>query len=165
MARITSSPQIHSNPQNEASKKVTPEGLYSLFILRESGCPFFYRIYNDADNHPDPAILGGFFIALSLFAKEVTDGQIETVTMEPCRYTFHPLNRGLLVICSAKNFNPVTLEKIAKRISQLFVTKYRDRLLKPQSAAVVAPNLSKHIDRIFGETITSIPKQKVEVTS
>ena len=165
MARITSSPQIQSNPENEVSKNVIPEGLYSLFILRESGCPFFYRIYNEADNHPDPAILGGFFIALSLFAKEVTDGYIETVTTEPCRYTFHQLNRGLLVICSAKNFNPITLEKIAKRISQLFVTKYRDRLLHPQSAAIVAPNLSKHIDRIFGETITPILKQDVEVIS
>jgi hypothetical protein len=165
VARITPSPQIQSSTQNEASKEVPPKGLYSLYIIRESGCPFFYRIYNDADNHPDPAILGGFFIALSLFAKEVTDGHIETVTTEPCRYTFHQLNRGLLVICSAKNFNPITLEKIAKRISQLFVTKYSDRLLNPQSAEVVAPNLSKHIDRIFGETITSISKQKVEVIS
>ncbi len=165
MARITSPPQIQSNPGNEVAKNVVPEGLYSLFILRESGCPFFYRIYNESDNHPDPAILGGFFIALSLFAKEVTNGYIETVTTEPCRYTFHQLNRGLLVICSAKNFNTITLEKIAKRISQLFVTKYRDRLLHPQSAAIVAPNLSKHIDRIFGETITPVSKQNVEIIS
>ncbi len=165
MARITSSPQIQSIPENEVPKNIIPEGLYSLFILRESGCPFFYRIYNEADNHPDPAILGGFFIALSLFAKEVTDGYIETVTTEPCRYTFHQLNRGLLVICSAKNFNPITIEKIAKRISQLFVTKYRDRLLHPQSAAVVAPNLSKHIDRIFEETVFTISKPNVEAIS
>lgn len=165
MARITPSSQNQSNQHNETSKKAPPEGIYSLFILRESGCPFYYRIYTEADNHPDPAILGGFFIALSLFAKEVTDGHIETVTTEPCRYTFHPLNRGLLVICSAKNFDPIILEKIAKRISQLFVTKYSDRLLKPQSAAIVAPNLSKHIDRIFVEIITCISKPNVEVRS
>ncbi|MFX1301453.1 MAG: hypothetical protein ACFFDE_11030, partial [Promethearchaeota archaeon] len=90
---------------------------------------------------------------------------IETVTTEPCRYTFHQLNRGLLVICSAKNFNQITLEIIIKRISQLFVTKYRDRLLHPQPAAIVAPNLSKHIDRIFRETITHISKHNVEVVS
>jgi hypothetical protein len=165
VARNSPSPQIQSNPQKEVSKRDPPSGLYSLYIIRESGCPFFYRIYNKDDNHPDPAILGGFFVALSLFAKEVTDGHIETVTTEPCRFTFHQLNRGLLVICSAKNFNPIALEKIARRISQLFVTKYSDRLLNPQSAEVVAPNLSKHIDRIFGETITSISNQEAEVIS
>jgi hypothetical protein len=161
VARIPPSTQIQSTPQNEPSEPAPPEGLFSLFILRESGCPFFYRIYTNREKHPDPAILSGFFIALSLFAKEVTNGQIETVTTEPCRYTFHPLNGGLLVICSSKNFNPILLEKIATLISQLFVTKYSGRLVKPQPAAIIAPNLGKQIDRIFGQTTTCMSQESI----
>jgi hypothetical protein len=143
-------------PSNEAPNRNPPDGLYSLFILKESGCPFYYRIFATSKNHPDPAILGGFFIALSLFAKEVTNGQLETVTTEPCRYTFYPLRNGLLVISSAKSFNPIILEKIAKRIAKLFVTKYRDRLIKPQPASLCAPEINQHIERIFGETCAQL---------
>lgn len=158
MARITPSSLLHSTSGNEAFKEAPPAGLYSLFILRESGCPFYYRIYAESDNHPDPAILGGFFIALSLFAKEVTSGQLETVTTEPCRYTFHPLQGGLLVICSAKTFCPMLLEKIAKHIVKLFLTKYGDRLGKPHPAAICAPDLGNHINKIFGETAPELPQ-------
>jgi hypothetical protein len=140
----------------EAPKTSPPDGLYSLFILKESGCPFYYRIFTTNKAHPDPAILGGFFIALSLFAKEVTDGQIETVTTEPCRYTFYPILNGLLVISSAKSFNPIILETIAKRIAKLFITKYSDRLIKPQPAAICAPEINQQIEQIFGETCAQI---------
>ncbi len=151
MARISQSTQ-----SKQASNMNPPEGLYSLFILKESGCPFFYRIFTASKNHPDPAILGGFFIALSLFAKEVTDGRIETVTTEPCKYTFHPLRNGLLVISSAKTSNPIMIETIAKRITKLFLTKYSNRLLEPQPASICAPELSYQIEQIFGETCVKI---------
>lgn len=154
MVQIPPFPLIHSPSKNRPVKNAPPEGLYSLFILRESGCPFFYRLYNESKNHPDPVILGGFFTALSLFAKEVTSGQLETVTTTPCRYTFHPLEHGLLVICSAKCFNPIILEKISQRIVKLFQSTYGDRLLKPQPARISAPELSDHIDKIFEETTT-----------
>lgn len=143
-------------PRNEAHKTSPPDGLYSLFILKESGCPFYYRIFTTNKDQPDPAILGGFFIALSLFAKEVTDGQIETITTEPCKYTFYPLRNGLLVISSAKSFSPIILETIAKRIAKLFLTKYSDRLIKPQPAALCAPDINQQIERIFGETCAQI---------
>jgi hypothetical protein len=140
-------------PSHENSSRINPpEGLYSLFILKESGCPFYYQIFTSDENHPDPAILGGFFIALSLFAKEVTSGRIETVTTEPCRYTFHPLQNGLLVISSAKTSNPLIIETIAKRIVQLFLTKYHDRLITPQPAAICAPELNEQIAQILSET-------------
>ncbi len=156
MARIPQPSLSQMAPSNEAPKTSSPVGLYSLFILKESGCPFYYRIFTTTKNHPDPAILGGFFIALSLFAKEVTDSQIETVTTEPCRYTFYPLRNGLLVICSAKSFNPIILETIAKRIAKLFLTKYNDRLIKPQPAALCAPDINQQIERIFVETCAQI---------
>ncbi len=152
MVRPPQSSLSQSTHRNETSSIAPPEGIYSLFILKESGCPFYYRIFTPKEDHPDPAILGGFFIALSLFAKEVTDGQIETVTTEPCRYTFHPLQNGLLVISSAKTFNPIFIEAIAKRIAKLFLTKYRDRLIKPQPASICAPDLNQQIEQIFGET-------------
>ncbi|MFX0169200.1 MAG: hypothetical protein ACFE89_07585 [Candidatus Hodarchaeota archaeon] len=151
MAHFTQSPLIQQCSQSEPSKISPPAGLYSLFILRESGCPFYYRFYESDKNHPDPAILGGFFIALSLFAKEVTTGELETITTGPCRYTFHQLRQGLLVLCSAKNFNTLVLNKIAKRIAQLFVTKFNGRLLQPYSAASYTPALEKHLDQIFSE--------------
>ncbi|MFW9830463.1 MAG: hypothetical protein ACFFD8_01610 [Candidatus Thorarchaeota archaeon] len=156
MVRITHSSLIRSRNRNEAPQQAPPDGLYSLFILRESGCPFFYRIYDAYDNYPDPAILGGFFIALSLFAKEVTTGQLETITTGPCRYSFYSLHGGLLVICSAKNFNPLILEKIAKHIAQLFLTKYSDKLTKPLPAALCAPDLGQRINRIFEETASEL---------
>ena len=156
MARFTRPPLTHSTTERETSEKTQLNGIYSLFILRESGCPFFYRIFQENNEQPDPAILGGFFIALSLFAKEVTDGQLETVTTEPCQYTFHPLQDGLLVICSAKNLNPLLIEKIANRITQLFLTKYIGKLNKPQPAAICAPDLSDQIDQIFGEAFVQI---------
>lgn len=150
MARIPQSSLSQSPQRTEASAVSPPEGLYSLYILKESGCPFYYRIFNSNDNHPDPAILGGFFIALSLFAKEITDGEIETVTTQPCRYTFHPLRRGLLVISSAKTSNPVVIETIAKRITKLLITKYSDRLGKPHPATICAPELHNQIEQIVG---------------
>ena len=156
MARFTRPSLLHSTSERETSENVLLNGIYSLFILRESGCPFFYRVFKKDNDQPDPAILGGFFIALSLFAKEVTDGQIETVTTEPCQYTFHPLHHGLLVICSAKNFNPIMIEKVAKRITQLFLTKYSGKLDKSQPAAICAPDLSAQIDQIVGEIFVQI---------
>lgn len=158
MARIPQSSFPQSLHNREASELSAPEGLYSLFILKESGCPFYYRIFTGNENHPDPAILGGFFIALSLFAKEVTDGYIETVTTEPCKYTFHPLRNGLLVISSAKTSNPLIIETIAKRITKLFLTKYSDRLIKPQPAAICAPDLNQQMEQIFYETAVQISK-------
>lgn len=152
MARIPQSTQSKQAPHTNA-----PEGLYSLFILKESGCPFYYRIFTADENHPDPAILGGFFIALSLFAKEVTDGRIETVTTEPCRYTFHPLRNGLLVISSSKTSNPLFIESLAKRIAKLFLTKYSDRLMKPHPASICAPDLNVQIEQIFGEISVEVP--------
>jgi hypothetical protein len=153
VARISPSSITQSDYNTEISKGGPPEGLYALFILKESGCPFFYRIFTANADHPDPAILGGFFIALSLFAKEVTDGQIETITTEPCKYTFYPLRNGLLVISSAKAFNPILLERIAKRIAKLFLTTYRDQLVKPQPASICAPDLNQQIERILSETL------------
>jgi hypothetical protein len=152
VARFTRSSLLHSTSERETSENASETDIYSLFILRDSGCPFFYRIFTEDNDYPDPAILGGFFIALSLFAKEVTDGEIETVTTEPCQYTFHPLQHGLLVICSSKNCNPLMIEKIVKRISKLFLTKYSGKLDTPQPAAICAPDLSEQIDKIFGET-------------
>ncbi|MFX1564543.1 MAG: hypothetical protein ACFFCH_00975 [Promethearchaeota archaeon] len=150
MARIPQT-SIPTSSCDKASPINPPEGLNSLFILKESGCPFYYRIFTSHENHPDPAILGGFFIALSLFAKEVTDGRIETVTTEPCRYTFHPLQNGLLVISSTKTSNPIIIETLAKRIMKLFLTKYRDRLITPQPAAICAPELNEQITQILYE--------------
>ncbi len=152
MARIPQSSLPQSPQSTKAAPIEPPEGIYSLYILKESGCPFYYRIFNSTDNHPDPAILGGFFIALSLFAKEVTDGELETVTTQPCRFTFHPLRHGLLVIGSAKTSNPVIIEKIAKRIAKLFVTKYSDRLGKPYPATICAPELHRQIEQIVDGT-------------
>ena len=152
MARIPQSSFSQSTPSTKASTISPPEGIYSLYILKESGCPFYYRIFNSTKNHPDPAILGGFFIALSLFAKEVTDGEIETVTTQPCRYTFHPIRHGLLVISSAKTSNPVVIETIAKRIVKLLITKYSDRLRKPHPATICAPELHQQIEQIVDET-------------
>lgn len=151
MARLTQPTLTNKRPKYEPSNLSPPNGLFSLFILRDSGCPFYYRFYDNTLVHQDPAILGGFFIALSLFAKEVTSGELETVTTKPCRYSFHPLRQGLLVLCSAKNFEPLTLERIAKRISQLFVTKFRSQLLNPYPASKSAPDLEKHIGEIFSE--------------
>lgn len=151
MARLTQPPLIHQRSESTSPNLSPPDGLYSLFILRDSGCPFYYRFYTKSGTHQDPAILGGFFIALSLFAKEVTSGELETVTTKPCRYSFHQLRQGLLVLCSAKNFEPLTLERIAKRISQLFVTKFHNQLLKPYPASKSAPDLEKHIGEIFSE--------------
>jgi hypothetical protein len=142
---------MHQRSKYEPSSLSPPDGLYSLFILRDSGCPFYYRFYNNRRVHQDPAILGGFFIALSLFAKEVTAGELETVTTKPCRYFFHRLRQGLLVLCSSKNFDVLTIERIAKRISQLFVTKYSGQLLKPYPAAQSAPDLEQYIGQIFSE--------------
>ncbi|MFX1509713.1 MAG: hypothetical protein ACFFBR_05335 [Promethearchaeota archaeon] len=158
MARIPQE-SVTSQSYNKTSRIKPPEGLYSLFILKESGCPFYYQIFTSDENHPDPAILGGFFIALSLFAKEVTSGHIETVTTEPCRYTFHPLQNGLLVISSSKTSNPIIIETIAKRIVKLFLTKYRDRLITPQSAAVCAPELNEQIAQILDETNLRITQE------
>jgi hypothetical protein len=151
VARLTQPPLIQQRSECELSNFSPPDGLYSLFILRDSGCPFYYRFYDNTGAHQDPAILGGFFIALSLFAKEVTSGELETITTQPCRYSFHRLRQGLLVLCSAKNFKPLTLERIAKRISQLFVTKFCNQLLKPYPAAKSAPDLEKYIGEIFRE--------------
>lgn len=151
MARLTQPPLIQHRSEYKQSNLSPPDGLYSLFILRDSGCPFYYRFYDNSGAHQDPAILGGFFIALSLFAKEVTSGELETVTTQPCRYSFHRLRQGLLVLCSAKDFEPVVLERIAKHISQLFITKFHNQLLKPYPAAKSAPDLEKHIGEIFSE--------------
>ena len=151
MVRLTQPPLIQQRSECEPSNFSPPDGLYSLFILRDSGCPFYYRFYDDCGAHQDPAILGGFFIALSLFAKEVTSGELETVTTQPCRYSFHRLRRGLLVLCSAKNFEPLTIERIAKHISQLFVTKFTTQLLKPYPASKSAPDLENYIGEIFRE--------------
>jgi len=151
VVRLTQPPLIQQRSECEPSNFSPPDGLYSLFILRDSGCPFYYRFFGDCGAHQDPAILGGFFIALSLFAKEVTSGELETVTTQPCRYSFHRLRRGLLVLCSAKNFEPLTIERIAKHISQLFVTKFTTQLLKPYPASKSAPDLEKYIGEIFRE--------------
>lgn len=134
-------------------------GIYSVFILRQSGCPFFYRLYDAKCSETDPAILGGFFTALSLFAKEVTTGEIETITTSPCRYTFHHLQEGLLVLCSSKDFNSVLLERIVKRITSLVLTKYGKVLCKPHPASVTAPKLGMRIDLIFEEILGKYSKK------
>jgi hypothetical protein len=131
-----------------------PDGIYSIFILRESGCPFFYRIYDSRGAESDPAILSGFFTALSLFAREVTSGQLETMTAGPCRYTFQDLRRGLLVLVSAKEFNPIELERIIRHVTKLVVTRYLCKLQEPGPACLSAPALGDHIERIFAETAT-----------
>jgi len=131
-----------------------PTGIYSIFILRESGCPFFYRIYDSRGAESDPAILSGFFTALSLFAHEVTTGQLETMTAGPCRYTFQDLRGGLLVVISAKEFNPVKLERIIKRITKLVVTRYVAKLSERRPACLSAPALGEHIERILVESAT-----------
>lgn len=134
------------------AKMTMPPGIYSIFILRESGCPFFYRIYDSRGAESDPAILSGFFTALSLFAHEVTAGQLETMTAGSCRYTFQDLRCGLLVVVSAKRFNPVKLERIIRRITKLVVTKYIARLAEHQPACLCAPTLGENIERILAET-------------
>jgi len=96
--------------------------------------------------------LGGFFTALSLFAQEVTTGKIESLIAGPCRYTFQALQYGLVVLCSAKEFNPVALEQIIKKISKLLLTKYRQKLFLSQPASVSAPRLGDSIDKIFFRT-------------
>lgn len=151
MTRISHSSLVCSATRGAIPNSKKPDGIHSIFILRESGCPFYYRNYSPRCDEPDPAILGGFFIALSLFAKEITLGQLETVTTSPCRFTFHPLRRGLLVLRSSKEVSPIIIEKIAKRIAKLFTTKFNGRLLKPQPASETAPNLAAHIDQIFWE--------------
>lgn len=135
------------------AKLTTPAGIYSIFILRESGCPFFYRIYDSRGAESDPAILSGFFTALSLFAHEVTAGQLETMTAGPCRYTFQNLRSGLLVLISAKEFSPVKLEHIIKRITKLVLTKYISRLADHLPACLCAPALGENIERILAETV------------
>jgi hypothetical protein len=135
----------------ETSTLVKPIGIYSVFILHKSGCPFFHRIYDSRGSETDPAILGGFFTALSLFAEEVTTGQIESLIAGSCRYTFQALQHGLLVLCSSKEFNPITLDEIMKQIIKLLLTKYRQKLSQPQPASVSAPSLGPLIDKIFIE--------------
>jgi hypothetical protein len=132
-------------------KATLPGGIYSIFILRESGCPFFYRIYDSRGAESDPAILSGFFTALSLFAHEVTAGQLETMTAGSCRYTFQNLRGGLLVLISAKEFDSATLERIIKRITKLIVTRYTSKLAEHQPASLCAPALGESIERIVGE--------------
>jgi hypothetical protein len=129
-----------------------PGGIYSIFILRESGCPFFYRIYDSRGAETDPAILSGFFTALSLFAREVTAGQLETMTAGQCRYTFQDLRHGLLVLVSAKEFSPIELDRIVRRVTRLVVTRYMGKLSEPGPACLSAPALGEHIERIFAGT-------------
>lgn len=154
MARFSSSALLSSTSEMGSDNQVTQSGIYSIFILRESGCPFFYRIYNSKCEEPDPAILGGFFTALSLFAKEISAGQIETVITNPYQFTFHPIENGLLVLCSDKNLNPSTLDRIIKQVASLFLTKYRNHLTRPMPASESAPELEALIDQIFTETLS-----------
>lgn len=139
-----------------------PDGIYSIFILRESGCPFFYRIYDSRGAESDPAILSGFFTALSLFAHEVTAGHLETMTAGPCRYTFQDLRSGLLVLISAKEFNPVKLERIIKRITKLVVTKYISKLAEHRPACLCAPALGENIERILAETVATAARETTQ---
>lgn len=146
---------LPSSSEDHVTTKITMlTGIYSIFILRESGCPFFYRIYDSRGAESDPAILSGFFTALSLFAHEVTAGQLETMTAGPCRYTFQDLRCGLLVVISAKEFNPVKLERIIKRITKLVVTRYVSKLSEHRPACLSAPALGEHIERILAESAT-----------
>lgn len=155
MARLSSSALLSDKSEISSDTQVKRSGIYSIFILRESGCPFFYRVYNTMFDEPDPAILGGFFTALSLFAKEISAGQIETVITNPYQFTFHPIEEGLLVVCSDKNFSPLALERMIKQVASLFLTKYRSHLTKPFPAAESAPELGVLIDQIFAETLSN----------
>ena len=156
MARARRSTFMSSQLSEKTIKSVLPTGIYSIFILSESGCPFFYKVYNPCQKELDPAILGGFFTALSLFAKEITSAPLETITTGPCLYTFQALQRGLLVLCSEKDFNPIILERIIKRIVRLFLTKFKTFPLEAYSASKHAPNLGNHIDQIFFEVIDNV---------
>ena len=144
-----------TSAESVTTKLRMPEGIYSVFILRESGCPFFYRIYHSRGAETDPAILSGFFTALSLFAHEVTAGELETMTTGSCRYTFQGLRSGLLVLISAKEFNPVRLEQIIKRITKLVVTRYMSEMAEHRPACLCAPSLGEKIERILVETGTT----------
>lgn len=145
-------PPTHQLTQQKShgSKPKTKKSIYSIFILRPSGCPVWYHIY-DGENHADPLILSGFFTAMNTFAREMTGGGIKTLEAGNTRFTFRHLGRGLLVICSEKDLAPTVTEQVASRIAKLLMAEYASTIVDNRPALTHIPNLEKRIERIVDE--------------
>lgn len=103
--------------------------IYAIFIMRESGCPLFYRIFKSHSMKTDPSILCGLFSALNMFVSQVTSGDsIERLDSGRWQFTFQSLPYALIVLCSAKNCNPILIKYITKHVTKLLLTDYKDRL-------------------------------------
>jgi hypothetical protein len=105
--------------------------------MRESGCPLFYRIFESRKMKTDPSILCGLFTALNLFVNQVTSGDsIERLDAGRWRFTFQTVPFGLIVLCSAKDCNPLLLKYITKHITKLLLTDYMAKLQDTRPTSV-----------------------------
>lgn len=126
-------------------------GIYAIFIMRESGCPLFYRIIKSHSMKTDPSILCGLFTALNMFVSQVTSGDcIERLDAGRWRFTFQPLPYALIVLCSAKDCNPLLLKYLTKQVKKLLLTDYKAKLQGTQPITVCDnSDLGERIEKIL----------------
>ena len=126
-------------------------GIYAIFIMRESGCPLFYRMFEPLSMKTDPSILCGLFTALNMFVSHVTSGDsIERLDAGRWRFTFQSLPFALIVLCSSIDYNPVLLKHITKHVAKLLLTDHKAKL-QDTSPITVCDNsgLWKRIEQIL----------------
>ncbi len=136
MARFyTTSPNPAVDKEKEEYRKST--GIHAIFVMRESGCPLFYRIIKPHSMKTDPSILCGLFTALNMFVRQVTSGDcIERLDAGRWRFTFQSLPNALIVLCSAKDCNPLLLEYLVKQVTKFLLTESRTRLQSKEPVTV-----------------------------
>ncbi|MFX1474861.1 MAG: hypothetical protein ACFFCO_05185 [Promethearchaeota archaeon] len=128
MARFRTT-SLDSSMGQEKDNRYLSTDIYAIFIMRESGCPLFYRTFKPHSMKTDPSILCGLFSALNMFVSQVTSGEsIERLDAGRWQFTFQSLPRALIVLCSAKHCNPVLLNYMTKQITKLLLTDFKDRL-------------------------------------
>jgi len=135
----------------ECKCRLKKKCIHSVFILRPSGCPVWYRIYHK-ENHIDPLILSGFFTAMNTFAREVAGGGIKSMEAGNIRFTFHHLKRGLLVVCSRRETPLIVINRTVIRISILLMTEYPRIIEDNHPVTSFSPNLGEQIERIVEES-------------
>ena len=135
----------------------TATGIYAIFIMRESGCPFFYRIVKSRRLKTDPSILCGLFTALNMFVKQVTSGDnIERLDAGHWRFTFQPLQFALIVLCSSKDCNPLVLRHLIEDVKRLLMTDYKNKLQGTEPITVCDnSDFGEQIEKILSRYMTN----------
>ncbi|MFX0020711.1 MAG: hypothetical protein ACFE9S_00175 [Candidatus Hermodarchaeota archaeon] len=103
--------------------------LQDIWILEHSGITIFHREF---DSIVSPQLFGAMMSALNMFAEQLTEGGLSNFDLKDKRFTIIKKRDLIFVATSSKKYNQKKINKELEKISDKFLTLYKDNLEKYQ---------------------------------